>query len=160
MGIPGSGKIAKIIEVSSVASTVETIDYAHQEIHEGNSFTAYFTRTTAATNAHRSGIYIKTPNTAKLIHMVVQFSGSTACSYSICEAPTIAANIGTHTDVIYNRYRDSIVASGCFNNATVPAAGYITTLNETQIAADGTWATGTVIRTAPLTVGSGPKPAG
>jgi hypothetical protein len=35
-----------------------------------------------------------------------------------------------------------------------------TTLTEAQIAGDGTWATGTVLRTEPLTVGAGPKPVG
>lgn len=135
------------------------IDFAHAEIHEGDSYTAYYTRTTASTNAHRSGLYIKTP-VGKLCHMVVQFASSTAANYSICEAPVIAANIGTHANVIYNRYRDSANTSGCFDNATVRAANRYTTLTETQIAGDGTWTTGTVIRSAPLTAGSGPKPAG
>jgi hypothetical protein len=145
--------------VDGITTALKTIEYAHHEIHDGSSFSAYYSVTTASTNGHRSGIFIKTP-AVKLCHLVVQFSVSTAATYSICEAPTIASNVGTHTSVIYNRYRDSSSVSGCLNNATSPAAGYITTLTEAQIAGDGTWATGTVIRSAPLIAGSGPKPAG
>ena len=47
-----------------------------------------------------------------------------------------------------------------FENATVPALNKFTTLTEAQIAGDGTWNTGTILRTAPLSIGAGPKPAG
>ena len=150
-----------ILTVGDDAETgsIKIIDFPHEEIHEGNSFTAFFTRTTDADNGHRSGIYIKTPADVQ-IHIVAQFSGRTACIYSLCEAPTIAANTGTHDNVIYNRYRDSPNISGCLDNATVPAANRFTTLTEGEIAVDGTWNTGTLIRSAPLIAGSGPKPAG
>jgi hypothetical protein len=90
----------------------------------------------------------------------VSFAASAAAKYEICEAPTIAADVGTHTGDILNRFRDASRVSGCFNNATSPAAGKFTTLDETQIAGDGTFNTGTVIRTSPLQVGVGPRTAG
>ena len=93
-----------MIDLSS--HVLETIDYAHHEIHAGASYTAYYSLTTAATDAHRTGIYIKTP-TAKEIHMIVSFSASTAATYMICESPTIAANTGTDGVAIYNRDRNS-----------------------------------------------------
>jgi len=136
------------------------MDIGHHMIHQGHSFTGYYTITTAATDGHRSGIYIKTPASKPLIKLIISFSASTAAIFSICEAPTIAANTGTHGVVIYNRYRDSIAQSHVFDNATIPAVNKFTTLTEAQIAGDGTWATGTVIRTEPLEVGAGPKPAG
>lgn len=151
------------VEIDPITWGLHTISSDHHEIHEGASFTAYYTVTTAATDAHRSGLYIKTPEISfntKRCHMVVSFAASTAANFSICEAPTIAANVGTHTGVIYNRYRDSIRKSACFNNATAPESGKYTTLTEAQIAGDGTWATGTVIRSEPLHIGDGPKPAG
>ena len=148
-------------QLDNLTTAVKVIDYAHHEIHDGNSFTAQYTITTAATDGHRSGIYIKTPAAGgKLVHMTVSFAASTAATYSICEAPTIAANTGTDTSIIYNRYRDNTTTSGCLNNAAVPTANYITTLSQAEIFADATFATGTVLRTAPLTVGAGPKPAG
>lgn len=137
------------------------IDTGHRHIHEGRAFTAQYSRTTAASNGHRSGLYFKTPTAAtKKLHAVISFAASTAASFSICEAPTIAANIGTHANVPYNRSRDSAVASTVLDNATTPAAAKFTTLDETQIAADGTFNTGTVIRTAAITAGVGPQAAG
>ena len=143
-----------------ITHTLQVIDYAHHEIHGGSSFTAHYSLTTAATDAHRTGLFIKTPATGKLCHLIVSFGASAAATFKICEAPTIAANIGSHAAVIYNRYRDSSTSSGCLDNATTPAAGKFTTLTEAQIAGDVTWAEGTVIRSATMQAGVGPKPAG
>ena len=148
------------VSLDAMTSVLPIMEFAHHEIHEGDSFSAYYTRTTAATNGHRSGLYIKTPADPKLCHLIVSFSSSAAASFSICEAPTIAANVGTHANIVYNRYRDSANPSGVFDNAAAPAVNRFTTLTEAEIAADGTWNTGTIIRTEPLEVGVGPKPAG
>jgi len=151
------------LEIDPINWGLHTIESEHHEIHEQTSFTAYYGRTTDATNGHRSGIYIKTPakeaNT-KYCHMIASFACSTAADASILEAPTITANVGTHTEIIRNRFRDSVKISGCFNNATAPAQNYITTLTEAQIAADGAFAAGTTLRSEPLSTGVGPRPAG
>jgi len=150
-------------EIDPITRGINSIDTAHHQLHEGYAFTAYYVITTAATNSHRSGLYIKTSpadeNSARC-HMVASFASSTAANLSICESPTIAANVGTHTNLIYNRFRDSSYISKCSSNATIPLAGYFTTLTEAQIAADGTWATGTILRTEPMRFGTGPNPAG
>lgn len=151
------------LEIDPINWGLHVIDSEHHEIHEASSFTAYYTVTTAATSGHRSGIYLKTPKkekNTKKCHMIASFSASTAADLSICEGATVAANVGTHTSPILNRYRDIAKASGCFNNATAPEQGFITTLTEAQIAGDGTFATGTVIRKEPMRVGDSPKPAG
>jgi len=143
-----------------ITTALRIVDYAHHEIHSGSSFHCYFNITTAATTAHRSGIYIKTPAAGgKLVHLIVEFSCTAAADLSIHEAPTLTANIGTHGVAIYNRYRDSVKASGCFDNATTPAVNKVTTLTEANIAA-GSWAAGTVLMKEPLNAGGGPKPAG
>ena len=115
--------------VDGITHALTTITQAHQEIHEEESFTAYFAITTAATDGHRSGLYIKTPNNNFKVHIIFSGSAGTAADLSILESPTIASN-------------------------------RFTTLSEAQIAGDGTWNVGTVLRTFPLTAGSGPKPAG
>ena len=145
-----------------MTTAIVGIDYGHHEIHNGNSFTAFNTSTTAATDAVRSGLFFKTPVTASgLLHAIISFSASVAATFSICEAPTIAANTGTaHAVHPINRYRDSATTSGILDNATSPAVGHYTTLIEAAFAGDATWATGTVIRTEPLVAGDGPKPAG
>lgn len=149
------------IPTDQLVGALIAIDQEHHQIHEGHSFSAMYTRTTAATSGHRSAIYFKTPAAVSgLVHAVFSFAVSAAATYSICEAPTIAANVGTHTSVPVNRYRDSTTVSTIKNNATTPAANKYTTLDETQIAADGTFATGTVIRTAPVGTGVGAQAAG
>ena len=138
-----------------------TIDYGHHEIHSGSSFTAQYAITTAATDTHESGIYIMTPALAtKEIHLFVSFSCSAAATYSVCEAPTLAANTGTHGVVIYNRNRNSTKASTIADNATSSAVNKITTLSQAEFNGDATWAEGTVLRSAPLQIGVGPKAAG
>ena len=149
----------QVPRIDSVTHFLVGIDGPHEQIHGEDSFTAYYTITTASTNGHRSGLYILTPSVKKL-HAVISFSASTAAIYSICEAPTIAANTGTHGVVPYNRFRSSIETTRIQDNATVRAINRYTTLNEAEIAGDGTWNTGTVIRTEPLRTGDSPKPAG
>lgn len=137
---------------------VYTMDYEHHEIHAGSSFTTFYALTTAATDAHRTGIYIRTP-VDKEIHMVATFACSTAATATILEAPTLDANEGTHTLAILNRNRASSATSLIRNNATAQAAGYITTLTEAQIA-NINLTGGTALHTYPLVAGSGPKPDG
>ena len=149
------------IKLDETSHTVCVLDHNICVIHEQSAFSAYYSVTTAATNGHRSGLYIKTPTEENgLIHLIAQFAASTAADFSICEAPTIAANTGTHAVAIFNRYRASLKTSKSYDNAATPAANKVTTLTEAQIAGDGTWATGTVIREEPMKVGIGPKPAG
>jgi len=156
----GTAWVAILPVVDKTTLALNTIDYAHHEIHGGSSFSTEYSITTAATTGHRTGIYLQAgPKGAALCHMVVQFSASFAAIYSIHEDVTFTANIGTHGVPIYNRYRDSIKVSTVFDNATTPVVNKVTTLTEAEIAAGG-FAAGTVLRTAPLTAGSGPKAAG
>lgn len=150
------------LKIDAITHALETVEYQHHEIHDKNSFTAYYARTTDATISHRSGLYIKTPlatANGKLIHMVFSGACSVAADFSINEAPTLTSNAGSGAGVIYNRYRSSTKTSGLFDNATSPAVNKFTTLDETAIAG-GSWNAGTVLRTFPLAVGSGPKAAG
>ena len=159
LGSTGEGNFQSP-HLDATTHVLEVITDVHHEIHEEKSFTAYYARTTDATNAHRSGLYLKTPIQGGIeMHMVFSGASSTAADLSIHEAPTIAANAGTHTGVIINRHRNSTKTSFARNNATTPAFGFCTSLNETQISG-GSWSAGTVLRVFPLAFGSGPKPAG
>ena len=138
---------------------LSTIEYEHHEIHAGSSFSAYYARTTDPTDAHRSGIYLLTPDTSKELHLVVEFSASFAAFFSICEGVTIDLNEGTNGVSIYNRDRNSTKTSVAKDNATAHTANKVTTFTEAEIAA-ANFAAGTIIRTEPLIAGGGPKPAG
>lgn len=138
---------------------IETIEYDHHEIHGGSSFTAYYTRTTDATDAHRSAIYLLTPESIPEVHIIVHFSASFAAFFTICEAITITLNHGGHNRVIINRNRNSLNTSKARDNATAHTANVLTTFTEVELAAAG-FAPGTIIRTEPIIAGGGPKPAG
>ena len=158
LGSTGEGTY-RVPQLDATTHVLEVITDVHHEIHEEKSFTAYYARTTDATDTHRSGLYIKTPVAGPECHMVFSGACSTAANLSISEAPTIDANAGSHAGVVYNRYRKSTEASIVFDNATSPAVNKFTTLDETAIAG-GSWNAGTVLRSFPLATGSGPKPAG
>lgn len=134
------------------------IDHSHVRVHKGNAFTTSHSRTTAATDKHRTGIYIKTP-ADKEVHVYPSFSCSAAAKFEICEDITIDATEGTNDNEVFNRSRLSSETSLVQDNSASETANKSTTFNETEIAA-GNYASGTVIRTEPLEVGVGPKPIG
>ncbi len=138
---------------------IETIENEHYEIHGGSSFTAYYTRTTDATDVHRSAIYLLTPVCCPDLHLVIHFSASFAAFFTICEGATIDINTGTNGVTILNRNRNSIKTSKARDNATAHTVNAITTFTEVQIAA-ANFVCGTTIRTEPIIAGGGPKPAG
>ena len=133
------------------------ITTAHYMIHIGKSFQVHYTTTTAANDDHRTGIYLKTPATGE-IHMVASFGVSAAGEFFVCEGITIDANEGTAATV-YNRNRNSSIASTVYDNATTPVVGKVMTWTEAQIG-NGNFTCGTELEHEPLLVGTGPKPSG
>ena len=87
------------VTIDASTRALNTLDYEHHEIHSGSSYTTQYSITTAATDGHRSGIYIYTP-ASKEIHLIAEFSASSAADYIICEASTIAADTGTDGVVV------------------------------------------------------------
>jgi hypothetical protein len=146
--------------IDPVGKSISIVSSAHRHIHDGDAYSASYVVTTAATDAHRSGLLFKTPATGAKLHCVFGVAASAAATFSVCEAPTIAANVGTHTGAPVNRNREELDSSLVYNNATTPAVGQFTTLTEAQIAADGTWDPGTILRTAPVPAGDGPHAVG
>ena len=137
---------------------VVTITTPHQTIHRGNSFKLHYSVTTAPTDDHRTGVFLKTP-TDKEIHMVASFSVSAAGEFFICEAITIDVNEGTNAVVPLNRNRNSATTSTIYDNATTPAVGKYGTWTETQLG-NGNFSCGTELAYEPLVLGQGPKPSG
>ena len=150
---PGGQTFSKDHDVGGLV----TITTPHQTIHRGHSFKVHYTTTTAATDDHHTAVYLKTPVSGE-VHMVASFSVSAAGEFFICEGITIDANEGTSA-AIFNRNRNSSVASTVLDNATVPLVNKVMTWTEAQLAA-GNFTCGTELEYEPLVAGSGPKPAG
>jgi len=156
-----SSKTYQVPKIDPITHAFVMVDHPHHKIHQAKTFSAYYTITTAATAGHRSGLYVKTPPKGNSrLHMTISFAASTAAIFQVCRAPTIAAGTGTHLNVPYNHEEDSNNESHIWDNSAIPVRGRYTTLSEAEIAGDGTWATGTVIESAPLAAGDGPKPSG
>lgn len=134
-------------------SIVFNREIEHQKIHEGISFSASYSLTTANSNSIRSAILFTTG--ALECHIVVSFACTTTANAGLYEGPTIAANTGTHTNDVINRNRIRLTPSTILSNATVPVANKFTTLTEAQIAGDGTFALGTKLILNPLKTGTG-----
>jgi len=97
-------------DIDAVAGCPITLDFAHAEIHEGDSYTASYTAD--LTNGQVFDILIVTPDSANLAHFVWSVDFELEGHVSIYEAPT--ATQAANPIVAYNRNR-----SGTPNVATV-----------------------------------------
>jgi hypothetical protein len=138
--------------------SIQTIEYAHHEIHSGSSFTTHFDNTTTSDDDHRSVIGLQTPANTKWPHLIIAFSASSPAEFFMIEAPTIDLGAGTEI-VTYNRNRNSGTASTVLDLANPQVAGNVTTYTEAQIAA-ATFSGGTTLAHYLLVGGEGPKAAG
>lgn len=120
-----------IIAPLDVGGSVETIDFAHHEIHEGNSFKA----TVSGTIATSANVNISFTTGDNYLHVKALANATGAATYAILEAPTITAGTGTNV-LIYNRNRNSSKTSQIKSMAATPVVNYFT--RNATITADGT----------------------
>ena len=111
-----------VAEIDNVGPWLVTVDAAHHQIHEGDSFTV--SRRYAGVGA--TGIVhmlIYVPKTAIRPHITFEASSSKAYLMELYEAPTKSAQTGSLT--IYNRNRSSDVVStiSAWSNPTISADG-------------------------------------
>ncbi len=138
---------------------IYTIEAEHAKVHEGRSFTASYSTTTANTDDHRTMISFTTPaESVAELHMVVTATASDAAEVFISEAVTIDSDPGANVNPL-NRDRNSTVTSKIGSQETSPTLNEYTTLNETQAAA-ATFSAGTQLAYEVLAAGSGPKAVG
>ena len=120
MGNHGAFHSAGGFQFDPSTGGVNTLTYAHHEVHRGKFFVIHHTGS-ALNDGDKINVYMKTPAT-KEIHVLPQLTGSGAAYFRVREAPTVTANTGTNGQAIYNSFRGSIIASTVLDNATTPAA--------------------------------------
>ena len=91
------------LPLDSVTGALLTIDAPHGEIHEGDSFVAYY-HDADADDADTVNLRLVTPNTAARIHLFFDITGTLATTWEIFESCT--HNAGTAV-VAYNKDRNS-----------------------------------------------------
>ncbi len=87
--------------IDASTETLQTIDYAHHEIHSGSSFTASYQ--IEAANAANMDILMVTPDTTKEIHFIYEIDVEGEAQLYIYETPTATA--AANPIVAYNRNR-------------------------------------------------------
>lgn len=110
------------VRLDKATNTIQTIDYAHHEIHAGSHFSCSY-YATGKNDGQTINIYLKTPDTAKWGHMIFNWSASGAAFGRVREAPTVTANTGTNGQSIFNSNRNSATTSDMWDNAAVPVQG-------------------------------------
>ena len=121
-----NGTSYQVARIDTSTRAFNTIDYAHHEIHAGSSFTIdHYAE--SKNDGQTINVYMKTANTAKWLHMFMNWSSGGAAFTRIYEGPTITANTGTNGVAIFNRNRNSTNTSGVSDNAASPAANKIGT---------------------------------
>lgn len=155
----GSDFEAQVDHNNRLATNAITISHAHHEIHDGHSYVASKSQTTANSNDNMTALSFKTP-TNKDINLFVLASVTGAAWLYIYEAPTIVDNTGTGSVQAYNRNRNSMLVTGVKDTKQSPdRAGYVTYWDETDAAgANVTWTDGTLISSEQL--GAGRNTAG
>ncbi len=109
-----------------------TIDFAHHKIHESDAFVCQYDNT--VTNVgEMTVIAFNTPDTARWIHLVVEYTATAEAAALLVEAPSIDVDEGTDL-AIFNRDRNSARAAEVSSIETVPEVGKATSYNEAQAA--------------------------
>jgi hypothetical protein len=122
------------VQVDPSTHALMTIGHSHVEIHEGGSFTAHITNTTANSDDDRTLIGFYTPDTTKWLHIVFNVAVSAQAEIFLIEGPTIDLDEGTQI-FAYNRNRNSSNTSGILSLETTPQAGKLTWMLEAEVAA-------------------------
>lgn len=99
--------------------TLQTIDYAHHEIHDGSTF--FVKDYMDLTNGQIFNFLVVTPDTAKWAHILVSFAFELEAHVDVYEGAT-ASNNGTPVTV-FNRDRNSLTASTTLLFHTPTVAG-------------------------------------
>jgi hypothetical protein len=141
-----------------VSGSIIFMDAPHSEIHEQNSYSAFFSNTTASSDEDRSVIGFKTMGLPDRCHLVISIRASSPANFVFLEGPTL--DLGEGSEVTqYNRDRSSSETSGVFPLTVSPTAGQFTTFTEAQIAG-ANLSGGTQITGLGLAGGEGPLAVG
>ncbi|MCP3924920.1 MAG: hypothetical protein GY714_20265 [Desulfobacterales bacterium] len=117
--------------IDASTNSLQTVDYAHHEIHGGSTFCVHLVDLTFAKNGEM-GVLFTTPDTTKYLHLVYQIDVADKSTFDILEAPTIdVANYPTTFYEPRNRNRNSD------NESIVSSVRGTPAVNEVSLVLDG-----------------------
>jgi len=132
-GFRSSDSTSQPLRLDKATNTIQIIDYAHHEIHAGSSFHCHFGQVTPTGIGEMTIIAFWTPAGTKWLHILVDAYATGAAKFAIYEDADLDVDEGTDLTV-FNRDRNSIVASTVLTIETVPEAGKATSYTVAQAA--------------------------
>jgi len=135
---------ARDLRVDTITHTLQTIDYAHHEIHGGSTFRVQHNDNAIPATATGGELVIafKTPAGTKLPHMIWAFVHQGDMTMSVLEGVTFNASAGTDRSPKNSR-RDSATTSILLGQASGALVANLVTVGENS--ADAIYSGGTVI---------------
>ncbi len=158
--VDGKNGGSLVFDSGRIPTRSVAIEDSEHLLHEGVSFVAAASQTTANTDGNMTIITFLTGNGSKVPHMFVRASVTGAAWLYIYENPTIVNNTGTSVITVYNRNRNSGNISSVYDTKTNPnKINSATFWDETDAAgANITLGDGTLIY--PEQIGAGRSSAG
>ena len=144
--------------LDSTTDAVATIEYEHNEIHAGSSFSVHVDNTTLNSDDDRTLLGFECPDTAKWFHMILFAAASSAAEVFLYEDVTIDDDEGTEVAAL-NRNRNSILTSTMLSLENPAVAGLATWMTEAQVNT-ANFSSVTTIAHAQLVIGEGKKAVG
>lgn len=117
------------------SNALSILDFEHEEIHAGDSFVCHYANEVTNTG-EMTVIAFNTPDTARWIHIVVEYTATALARALLIEAPSMTVDQGAAL-VLFNRDRNSARASVVSSIETAPVVNRATSYNEVQAAAAG-----------------------
>jgi len=118
----------------SSTKALSTIDYAHKEVHGGNSYAAV--RSSILSSGDSVTIHMQTPDTRKWLHLIYEFQCSALATVTIVEGGTYVADGDTAIIVQRNRNSTNVSGASLWTGTATPTDG--TTLGVYAIGANKT----------------------
>jgi hypothetical protein len=136
-GFRSSDSTAQPLRLDKATNSIQTIDYAHHEIHGGSSFFVCYSTADLGgmtTPADMIQLSFATPDTTKWLHMMFVAKSGGAALFTVTEAPTGGLATPTGTLAVLN----------CNRNLTATASTILSAAGGTPalVSYDGTVATG------------------
>lgn len=115
----------KPFRIDAATHSIQTIDYAHHEVHGGSSYWMGYNDTLA--NGEAARLCFTTPNTTKWFHWTLNSNVWATATLTLDEALTSYSGAGAATPVAYNRHRNSTNTSGILSPLAGKTGGTLVT---------------------------------
>lgn len=142
----------------SIPGEVEIIDYAHERIHDGQSWTANFSNAVTNTNELTGMVWYYGSTANKQMHVTFQAQAAKNTTVNLYKSPVVLLDSNSGTASAVSRNQASPGTATVKTASATPTVG-VSTYNEGSAAA-GTITSATILDTYYLAGGEGPRSFG